>query len=324
MKRLGAWAIAGVLLVAAGAATAGEVTLKAVNAFVADTFFARRFEAFVQKVNEEGKGLVQIKVVGGPEAIPVFEIGNAVRAGVVDLANTSAVFHANLVPEALAMTFTDQPIQALRANGGHQLMDRLHQQKANMVWLARVSDGLDYHIYSNKKVDKPEDLKGLKLRSTPIYLAFFRALGASALQVAPGEVYTALERGVVDGYGWPSVGVMDLGWQEKTRYRIDPGFYNVEVSLFMNKRSWEGLSPEQRQFLDKMVQWVEADNARDPVLAAEEKQRLQQAGVQILQWAPEQAEALREAAYGAGWAAIKKVNPKDAPEIEKLFRTGKP
>ncbi len=45
------------------------------------------------------------------------------------------------------------------------------------------------------------------------------------MQTAPGEVYTALERGVVDGYGWPITGIFDLGWHEKTKYRVDPGFY---------------------------------------------------------------------------------------------------
>lgn len=319
MKKFVRSFVVGAVVVALTAVAAAETTLKAVNAFNPDTFFARRFGAFVQKVNEEGKGLVQIKVVGGPEAIPVFEVGNAVRSGVVDLANTSAVFHANLVPEALAMTLTDKPISELRSNGGHALMDRIHQQKANMVWLARVSDGLGYHIYSNKKIGELADLKGLKLRSTPIYLGLFRALGVSALQVAPGEVYTALERGVVDGYGWPSVGAFDLGWQEKTKYRIDPGFYNVEVSLFMNKRSWDSLKPEQQQFLQRMVQWAEAQNAQDLALAEQEKQRLQQAGIEILTLPQAQATQLRAKAYEAGWEIVKKANAKEAAELERLF-----
>ena len=50
-------------------------------------------------------------------------------------------------------------------------------------------------------------------------------LGANVVTTPPGEVYTALERGVVDGYGWPILGIFDLGWQEKTKYRVDPGFY---------------------------------------------------------------------------------------------------
>lgn len=301
-------------------AVAAEVTLKAINAFNPDTFFSKRFEAFVKKLNEDGKGVLQIKVVGGPEAVPVYEIGNALRSGVVDLANTSAVFHANLVPEALAMTFTNKPIQTLRENGGHALMDRLHQQKANMRWLARVSDGLEYHIYTNKKVETVAGLNRLKLRSSPVFLVLFREVGVSALQLPPGEVHTALERGVVDGYGWPSVGIFDLGWHEKTRYRIDPGFYNVEVSLFVNQRKWQSLTPEQQQLLEKTATWVEATNADDLKVAEEEKARLKAAGVDILTWSDEQANLLRQTAADAAWASVKKANPKDAAEIEKLFR----
>lgn len=238
---------------------AAEVTLKAVTAFNQDAFYSERFNVFVEKVNDEGKGILQIQVVGGPESIPTFEVGNAVRSGVVDFANSSAVFHANLVPEALAMTLTDRRIQELRENGGHALMDQIHQDKANMLWLARVTDGLQYHLYVNKPIDKAE-LKGFKIRSTPVYLALLRSLGATALQIAPGETYTALERGVVDGYGWPSVGLLDLGWQEKTKYRVEPGFYNVEVSFFMNKKSWEKLNDEQKEFLTKQIEWVESLN----------------------------------------------------------------
>ena len=43
------------------------------------------------------------------------------------------------------------------------------------------------------------------------------------MTTAPGEVYTALERGVIDGYGWPIHALFDLNWQEKTKYRVDPG-----------------------------------------------------------------------------------------------------
>src|SRR5690554_1012409 len=120
-------------------AHADETTLKAVSAFAKDTFYNERFEAFVEKVNEEVKSLLQIHVVGGPEAIPTFEVGNAVRSGVVDFANTSAVFHANLVPEALAMTLTDRRMDELRENGGYDLLNQIHVDKSNMIWLARVT-----------------------------------------------------------------------------------------------------------------------------------------------------------------------------------------
>lgn len=310
---------AGVILaLSAFGAQAAETTLKAVSAFNTDTFFTERFKVFVDKVNADGKGILQIQMLGGPESIPTFEVGNAVRSGVVDLANSSAVFHANLVPEALAMTLTDHSIQELRENGGHALMDQIHQDKANMLWLARVTDGLQYHIYSNKEIDST-NLKGFKLRSVPTYLAFFRAVGANALQIPPGEVYTALERGVVDGYGWPSVGVLDLGWQEKTKYRIDPGFYNVEVSLFMNKNSWEKLNDEQKAFLNEKVEWVESLNKEDLELAKKEKELQAQAGIETIELSEEVGNELRAIAYKAGWDGIAKTGSKHAEEIQKLF-----
>ncbi|OGK80435.1 MAG: hypothetical protein A2X52_18380 [Candidatus Rokubacteria bacterium GWC2_70_16] len=57
-----------------------------------------------------------------------------------------------------------------------------------------------------RKIDRRE-LGGLKIRVRPVCRDFFSALGATVMQAVPGEVYTALECGVVDGYGWPSGGI---------------------------------------------------------------------------------------------------------------------
>lgn len=300
---------------------ANEVTLKAVSAFDLDTHMSHRFKSFVDKVNEEGKGLVQIQIVGGPESIPAFEVGNAVRSGVVDLANSTGSFHANLVPEGLAMFITDRSIQELRENGGHALMDKIHQDKANMRWFARVRDGMQFHIYSNKPIDST-NLKGFKLRSAPVYLAFFRSLGATPLQTSPGETYTALERGVVDGYGWPSAGLFDLGWQEQTKYRVDPGFYNVEVSIFFNKDSWNKLNDEQRAFLQKQAEWIESTNKDDLVLTEDEKRKQKEAGIETIALPKDVADELLNKAYTSGWESIYKVSPDNAPELERLFGKG--
>ena len=105
------------LAVAGGTALAQEVTLKAVNAFQEGTYFARGFEKFVKKVNDEGKGLVQINYIGGPKAIPTFEQPNALRNGVVDMANTTSSFTAGLVPDGLALNYTEMTQAEVRKNG---------------------------------------------------------------------------------------------------------------------------------------------------------------------------------------------------------------
>lgn len=317
LKKLGIGALLGFGLVAMSA-QAAEVTLKAVSVFAKDSFFDRRFEQFVKTVNDEGKGILQINMIGGPEAMPPFEVGNAVRAGVIDLTNTTGVFHANLVPEALVLSFSDTPMDEVRANGGFELMNKIHKEKANMVWLGRVHDGLEYHIYTNQK-PKNNSFQGMKLRSVPVYRSFFQSLGALPLQVPPGEVYTALERGVVDGYGWPSVGIFDLGWQEKTKYRIDPGFYNVEVGLYMNQDSHNKLDDKQRAFLDKQVRKLETMYADDLALAEKEKQQLIDAGIEIITLPEGQGKEFVAQANESAWKAIDQASPKYAAELRKLF-----
>ncbi len=306
-------------LAAMSATQAAEVTLKAVSVFNKDAFFFRQFQDFMKSVNEEGKGLVQIQFIGGPESMPPFEVGSALRSGVVDIANTTAVFHANLVPEGLTLTVTNTPMAELRKNGAYELMDKIHREKANMVWLGRTTDGLKYHVYSNKKPDG-NSFAGMKLRSVPVYRAFFQSLGANPLQVPPGEVFTALERGVVDGYGWPSVGIFDLGWQEKTKYRIEPGFYNVEVSLFLNQDTWEKkLDDKQREFLKAQMAKIEANYAKDHELAVAEQKRQQEFGIEMVPVAD--SAAFIKQANDSAWESIEKTS-RYGKELRAKFGAG--
>ena len=229
---------------------AQEVTLKAVSSFTENTTYSRPFERFIERVNEDGKGILRIYYVGGPKAMPPFEVGNALKGGVVDIANVTGAFYTNVMPEADAWKLTERPMSELRQNGGYAAMAVLYAQKLNAIFLARLVDNNPFHLYVNKPISGP-DLTGLKLRITPVYRDFFQALGGTVVQTAPGEVYTALERGVVDGYGWPITGVFDLGWNEKTKYRVDPGFYTAEVSVLVNKNTWDRLTDAQKNVLRK-------------------------------------------------------------------------
>jgi TRAP-type C4-dicarboxylate transport system substrate-binding protein len=87
------------VLLSASPATAQEVTLRAVSAFAEGTEFSRNFERFIEKVNADGKGSIRINYIGGPRAVPPFEVGNAVRTRVVDIANVTGAFYTNLMPE---------------------------------------------------------------------------------------------------------------------------------------------------------------------------------------------------------------------------------
>ena len=250
--------------------------------------------------------------------MPPFEVGNAVKNGVVDMALVTGAFYTNVFPEADAWKLTERPMAELRRNGGFDHMQKLYSEKMGAHFLARMIDETPFHLYLNKPIAGP-DLTGLKVRITPVYRDFFQALGATVIQTAPGEVYTALERGVVDGYGWPIHGIFDLGWQEKTKYRVDPGFYSAEVSIIVNKRKWDSLTDEQRAVLTRAGEALEANYADVAKENAAEAEKQKAAGIQVIRLEGEAAETWRKKAYEAGWAGVVKQSPEHGPKLKELF-----
>jgi len=299
-------------------AMAQEVTLRAVNAFAEGSAFAKPFEEFIAKVNADGKGVLQINYIGGPKAMPPFEVGNAVKTGVVDIGNATSAFYTNLLPEGNALWLATRTIQEQRQNGAWEFVNKLHNEKMNVWYLGRGGDGIPFHLYLTKAIDKP-DLTGLTIRVTPVYRAFFAALGATLVQTPPGEVYTALERGVVQGYGWPVQGIFDLGWQERTKYRVDPGFYSVDVGVLVNLDKWKALNQPQRDLLNKTIIWMEGLSAKNAALNAAEVKRQSEAGIESITFTGPAADKWLKTAADAGWAYVKQVAPENADKLRALL-----
>src|SRR2546423_9836732 len=193
-----------------------EVTLRLVSAFPENQFYVKRTIEWIEKVNKEGKAVLHINFIGGPKAIPTFEVGKAVQTGVVDMGFSTGAFYTNVMPEADILKLSETSAAEQRKNGGYELINKIWAEKANMRYVAKVVEFTPFHLYLNKKIDKP-DLTGLKIRITPVYRDFFQAMGASVMTTAPGEGYTALERGVIDGDGWPIPAPFGLNWQGQTQ-----------------------------------------------------------------------------------------------------------
>jgi TRAP-type C4-dicarboxylate transport system substrate-binding protein len=299
-------------------APAQEATLRVVSAFAENTTYVKNLEGMIKALNASGKGTLQLNFIGGPKAMPPFEVGNAVRTGVVDIGMSTGAFYTNIMPEADALKLTQMPGPDLRKNGAVDLINKIWNEKANMQYLGRVIDFTPFHLYLNKKIDKP-DLTGLKIRVTPVYRDFFQALGATVVTTAPGEVYTALERGVVDGYGWPIQGIFDMNWQEKTKFRVDPGFYSAEVSLIMNLDKWKALSAAQKDVLMKNV--VALENANDSWKTANDvdTKRQAQVGIQVISFDAATSKQFVDKAYDVAWTNLIKASPTYGPQMKRLF-----
>ncbi|MEM7684699.1 MAG: C4-dicarboxylate ABC transporter substrate-binding protein, partial [Pseudomonadota bacterium] len=128
-----------------------EDKITAVHAFPPFLVYTKTFLAMVEDINERGKGIVQIEVRGGPEAIGMFQQPAAVRDGVVDMVHTPGSFYGKNVPEIDAMVASRVTPMEARANGGAAVMDAAHQKRFNVKHLGWIDGGIKFHIYMNSE-----------------------------------------------------------------------------------------------------------------------------------------------------------------------------
>jgi TRAP-type C4-dicarboxylate transport system substrate-binding protein len=290
-----------------------EDTVTAVHAFPETLIYTKSFLSFVDKVNEAGKGVVQIDVRGGPEAIGMFQQPDAVRDGVVDMVYTPGSFYGGALPEKDAMVTSNMTAVEARASGGIALIDEIHQEKMGLKYLGWFDSGVCYNLWTREEpkldADGNFDVDGLKLRGNNVYNAFFSGyLNAQVIDLPTGEVYSALQRGVVDATGWTQIGLIDLKWNEFLNYRIEPCFFSTDLGVIVNQEKWESLSEESRTILQDVAIQHEADSVaalrlkRDEDFAA-----LEAAGMKVVTLEGEAKAKYLAAAVETTWARMKSV-----------------
>ena len=281
--QLAAGVLAGSTLI--GTAQAQE-TITAVHAFPETLIYTQSFLDFVAKVNEAGEGVVQIEVRGGPEAIGMMQQPDAVRDGVVDMVYTPGSFYGGALPEKDALVASNLTAVETRENGGIELIDQIHQEKMGLKYLGWFDSGVCYNLWTREEpaFDASGNLEvdGLKLRGNAVYNAFFtNYLGAQVIDLPTGDVYAALQRGVVDATGWTQIGLIDLKWNEFLNYRIEPCFFSTDLGVVVNLEKWDSLSEEARTIVQDVAIQHEIDSVealrakRDEDFAALEEQGMQ-------------------------------------------------
>ena len=315
--RLAAGVLAAAL--AAAPALAQELVLKGASGFPEGTAYSSKFEAFVKQVNEKGKGLLRINYLGGaPKVMPTFDVGKGLKDGLIDIMNNTGAYYTNVVPEADALKLLEVPMAELRKNGGWALINKIHNEKMNAYYLARAYSYDVFHIYLNKEIAKP-DFTGLKIRVTPIYRAMVEKLGGTAITSAPPDVYSMLERNTVDGYGWPARGIFDFSWQKVTKYRVDPGFYNVDGHFFVNLDVWtKKLNDAQRKLLTDLALAIESSDEDKGVNDSERKKQAE-AGIKPIKFSAADEKKYLEIARDSGWESVLKASPQYGPQLREFF-----
>ncbi len=303
-----------------------EETISAVHAFPETLIYTKSFLAFVDKVNERGEGVIQIDVRGGPEAIGMFQQPDAVRNGVVDMVYTPGSFYAGTLPEKDALVASNLTAVETRANGGIDLIDEIHQSKMGVKYLGWFDSNVSYNLWS---VDEPTldadgnlDISEWKLRGNAVYNAFFTDyLGASVIDLPTTDVYSGLERGVVNATGWTQIGLIDLKWNEFLNWRVEPNFFSTDLGVIVNLDKWNSLPEEARTILQEVaIEHEQSSAAELGSMRDEQFATLAEGGMQVLELEGEARANFLEAAREKTWGRMKEQMEKHPDGLENYDR----
>lgn len=288
------------------ARAAGPIELKAVSYFPKNhPIMSPTTHEWFRMLNEGLEGTAHIKYVGGPEAIPAREQIEAVRNNVVQIIYLPTAIYKAVIPQAASMVLVrfNNAVE-MRKSAYHDFLVERHE-KAGVRYLG---PGLwaQFHMWSAKPIKKIGDLKGLKMRSFFLYDRFQKALGIAPVTIAIPELYTALERGVVDGFCFPQVGPRESGWTKKVQYIIAHPFYANDVFLLMNLATWNKLPKSAQDKIDEITanKYEPYMTAYAEDLAKKEWGLLAKAGVKKVTFPPEVAKKFVDTAYRVRWEEL--------------------
>jgi len=302
-------------------AYAGEVTLSGASCFPIGSPPGRDFEKMVDELNQRGKGVVQIDLKGGAPAIgSPFTLTQKMAKGAYDIVGCTEAYFGNVLPEAPVFRFSEYTYAELRQNGGLDYMQKLLEAKG-IFYIARHHDHGPFHLWLSQPIDKP-DLTGLHLRVAPVYTAFFKSLGATVQTSNIQQVYTYMENGTVQGYGWPASGWVPA-WVKVTKYRVEPGFYKATLHTMANLRRWKKLTKAQQDMLLKVgLEYESTSETTGPVFQASLKKTkdwMASEGMKTIEFKGSDRQKWVDAASEAGWAEVIERSPKHGPALKKLF-----
>lgn len=240
---------------------------------------------FAKQLEEKTNGRIKVEVYIGGQLGDENSTTEQVQFGAIDAIriNCSVLAQFNDLVGAVTQPYLfkdkDQMFRALEGDAGKKLLDSL-EADSKMVGLAWLDAGSRNFYNTKKDVKTPDDLKGLKIRvqeSKPM-LDLVQELGASPTPMAYGDVYSALQTGVIDGAenNWPSY-LSTNHYEVATHITIDE-HTRVPELIVMSKMTWDKISPDDQKLVVEAAkvgaevektEWLKQEKeAEDKIVAA--------------------------------------------------------
>src|SRR5262249_15999210 len=263
-------------------------------------------------------GQFRINYVRGPEVITRFQQVEALRTGVIDMIFVPSGDYQDQMPASASFVLSKLSPTEERKSGFYDFMVEEHANKINARYLGRMQIS-PFYLWTKKEPKSLADLRGLKMRSGVLYDKFMQELGMAAVTINAPEVYTALNSGVVDGFGWPGTGPLKRGWVETVKYVIDlPFFGPSNVVALMNLDKWKSLPQTSRDTLIKLTAEFEPRMAKH--FDDENDREWKEIGNKVtkVKFSPQENTKYLETAYEVEWKALQTRAPALIDKLRKI------
>ena len=270
-------------------------------------------QGWTETLKEMSGGKIVVELLPVGSIVDYKETQDAVGAGIIDGHITDTSYFSGKDPAfglianpVGAWADPAQMIDFVENGGGKELMNALNNPYG-LEFIGVSTPGLEAFV-SKVPLDSVADLEGVKVRSPEGLIAnVFRAAGASPVNLPASEVYTSLDKGVIDAADYSVFSVnQEVGMNDVAAHPVYPGFHSLPlVEVSMNKAKWDGLPQDVQQlFYDsvKSFQQTQVNGLHERDVAAVEK-AVAAGTVTIHDWSAEERAKFRGIARGE-WEKI--------------------
>lgn len=268
-------------------------------------------EKFAEDIKEKSGGKVDMQVYPAGQLLSDKDMNQSLLSGGVEMGLNSSTLWASTVP---AMGIFDVPYifndysavgEAVNGEFGDKLRDAMEEKGAKVLIFADY--GYVQFANNKRKLESPEDFKGLKIRSIgDLPSELIQAYGASPVFMGAGEVYMALQRNTVDGATSGTTAMVQRKYDEVTKYLTINNYAYLEFLLTVNKKFWDDLPEKTQQLIEETAKetedWIREQAEKEDSESAKE---LEEKGMDVYVVPEEDISIWKEAAEPVREAYLK-------------------
>lgn len=260
------------------------------------------FERMAEIVKEKTNGEIIFNIFHSASLAEEEQAIEALQMGTIDITTVSAAPLTAFVKEFMACDFpfmfssSQEAFNFYDGEIGDILLEKT--EEIGLVGLCWWENGFRNLTNNVRPITMPENLKGLKIRTmySPVHMASIEALGASVTPISFGELYSALQQGVIDGQENPVANIHAMRFYEVQKYLTLSRHFHDPSPTFISAKTWEKLNEEQRKIIKEAA--IEArDYMRQLGIEQEDSliEELKKEGMEVTVLIPEQLNAFKDA-----------------------------